>query len=177
MQHSSPGHGVRGAEAQLCARRHSLGIIIGVAAVIVMMALGDGARQSITSRIQSPGTNVDARRVNRAGGVQMGGGATTTLTAADAAATGGGAECGRRQLNTRQQVGRARQLADAVQAPEALPDVRLAGGVRGLLRRLVVARADKVAGHRAGRPDQLFGVSTDPTGQIRIANQPFRVIG
>ena len=36
----------------------SLGIIIGVAAVIVMMALGDGARQSITSRIQSLGTNV-----------------------------------------------------------------------------------------------------------------------
>ena len=36
----------------------ALGIIIGVAAVIVMMALGNGARASIESRIRSAGTNL-----------------------------------------------------------------------------------------------------------------------
>jgi len=36
----------------------ALGLIIGVAAVIVMVAIGSGARSSIESRIRSAGTNV-----------------------------------------------------------------------------------------------------------------------
>ena len=36
----------------------SLGIIMGVAAVIVMMALGDGAQASIEQRMSSLGTDV-----------------------------------------------------------------------------------------------------------------------
>jgi ABC-type antimicrobial peptide transport system permease subunit len=41
-----------------------------------------------------------------------------------------------------------------------------------------VARADKVVVLGAGVRDQLFGTSADPTGQVvRIANQPFRVVG
>ena len=39
----------------------ALGIIIGVAAVIVMMALGNGARASIESRIRSAGHEPDHR--------------------------------------------------------------------------------------------------------------------
>ncbi len=36
----------------------SLGVIMGVAAVIVMMALGDGAKASIEQRVASLGTNI-----------------------------------------------------------------------------------------------------------------------
>jgi ABC-type antimicrobial peptide transport system permease subunit len=45
----------------------ALGLIIGVAAVIVMVAIGNGARSSIESRIRSAGTNVGdhLRRLER----------------------------------------------------------------------------------------------------------------
>ena len=66
----------------------ALGLIIGVAAVIVMVAIGNGARSSIESRIRSAGTNVVTISAgsNAFGPVRQGSGATTTLTAADAAA-------------------------------------------------------------------------------------------
>ena len=64
----------------------ALGIIIGVGAVIVMMAIGDGARQSIESRIRSAGTNLVIVTPGSAtvGGARLGQGAVTTLDRADA---------------------------------------------------------------------------------------------
>ena len=60
----------------------ALGMIIGVAAVIVMVALGNGARASIETQIQSAGSNIVM--VNAGSGgfgpVRQGQGATTTLT-------------------------------------------------------------------------------------------------
>lgn len=47
-----------------------LGIVIGIAAVIAMIALGNGAQQSVQARIQAFGTNllqVDATRVSQNG--------------------------------------------------------------------------------------------------------------
>src|SRR4051812_38733343 len=66
----------------------SLGVIMGVAAVIVMMALGDGAKASIEQRVASLGTNIITVSAGSAnvGGVRMGQGAVTTLTPADAEA-------------------------------------------------------------------------------------------
>ncbi len=66
----------------------SLGVIMGVAAVIVMMALGDGAKASIEQRVSSLGTDVLTVSAGSAnvGGVRTGQGAVTTLTPADAAA-------------------------------------------------------------------------------------------
>src|SRR5262249_37881725 len=49
-----------------------LGIVIGIAAVIAMIALGDGAQQSVRSRIARLGTTtlqIDAQWV-RVGGIQ-----------------------------------------------------------------------------------------------------------
>src|SRR6185503_8949022 len=57
----------------------ALGMIIGVAAVIVMVAIGTGARMSIEQQIRSAGANAF-------GPVRQGQGAVTTLTASDAAA-------------------------------------------------------------------------------------------
>jgi putative ABC transport system permease protein len=164
----------------------SLGIIIGVGAVIVMMALGTGARESITSRIQSLGTNVVTVSAGsfQMGGVRMGGGATTSLTPADAqaildevpnvVAVSPG-------LNTRQQIiGAAGNWQTQIQGTGAsLPQVRAwPVDIGSFFDEQSVVRADKVAVLGAITRDQLFGENADPVGQIvRIANQPFRVIG
>ena len=63
-----------------------LGMIIGVAAVITMVALGTGAQSSIESQIQSAGTNmilVNAGNFTQ-GGVRQGQGNASTLTPDDA---------------------------------------------------------------------------------------------
>src|ERR1051325_9912429 len=65
-----------------------LGMIIGVAAVITMVALGTGAQSSIESQIQSAGTNmimVMAGNFSQ-GGVRQGQGNASTLTPDDAVA-------------------------------------------------------------------------------------------
>jgi putative ABC transport system permease protein len=66
----------------------ALGVIIGVASVIAMIAIGSGARQRIAEQLESMGTNslvVRAGSVTR-GGVRTGAGTITSLTRADAAA-------------------------------------------------------------------------------------------
>src|SRR6185369_11762774 len=58
-----------------------LGIVIGVAAVIAMVGVGQGAQQKVQDQIASMGTNliyVSAGSVNR-GGTHLGAGATKTL--------------------------------------------------------------------------------------------------
>jgi ABC-type lipoprotein release transport system permease subunit len=65
----------------------ALGMIIGVAAVIVMVAIGTGARTSIETQVKSAGTNiVNVLAGAGFGPVRGGQGATTTLTPADAEA-------------------------------------------------------------------------------------------
>ena len=63
-----------------------LGIVIGVAAVISLMAIGRGVQQSITERIQSLGSNLLFVRPGQASsaGVFGGQGSATTLTLEDA---------------------------------------------------------------------------------------------
>jgi hypothetical protein len=65
-----------------------LGMIIGVAAVIAMVALGAGAQQSIESQIRSAGTNLIIVSAGNwtTGGVRHGQGASNTLTREDAEA-------------------------------------------------------------------------------------------
>jgi putative ABC transport system permease protein len=65
-----------------------LGIIIGVAAVIAMVAIGSGARERVTSQIKSLGANlaiIQSGNVTQ-GGVRLGAGASSTLTDEDASA-------------------------------------------------------------------------------------------
>ena len=63
-----------------------LGIVIGVAAVISLMAIGQGVQESITSRIESLGSNllfVQPGDSNQ-GGIRGGAGSAATLTLKDA---------------------------------------------------------------------------------------------
>src|SRR5437764_14452703 len=72
----------------------TLGMIIGVAAVMTMVALGNGAQQSVEQDVRSAGTNlihVNAGNYTRGGeesNIATGLGAATTLTRDDADAIG-----------------------------------------------------------------------------------------
>jgi putative ABC transport system permease protein len=65
-----------------------LGIIIGVGAVIAMLAIGQGAQYSVEQQINSLGTNVliVLPGTQQTGGISVGAGSTTTLTPDDALA-------------------------------------------------------------------------------------------
>ncbi|PKQ31719.1 MAG: macrolide ABC transporter permease [Actinobacteria bacterium HGW-Actinobacteria-2] len=83
---------VRTAIAALNARRMRslltmLGILIGIAAVMLTVGLGQGAQQQITSQINSLGSNmiiVTPSQTTTSGGFRGGGGAASTLTTQDA---------------------------------------------------------------------------------------------
>ena len=163
----------------------ALGIIIGVGAVIVMMAIGDGARQSIESRIRSAGTNLVIVMPGSAtvGGARLGQGAMTTLDAADAEALRQvpGVAAVSPGVNTRGQiVASAGNWSTQIQgAGDELATIRSWSIDSGsFFSAGDVTRAAKVAVLGAVVRDQVFGTGTDPTGEtVRISNQPFRVIG
>lgn len=64
----------------------ALGMVIGVAAVIVMLAVGSGAQKSINDSIASMGSNlfIVSSGSASAGGARLGGGQAPTLTLGDA---------------------------------------------------------------------------------------------
>jgi putative ABC transport system permease protein len=162
-----------------------LGMIIGVSAVITMVALGSGAQASIDAQIQSAGTNtiiVMAGNFTQ-GGVRQGQGNASTLVPDDAAAI--------RQLpgvlyvaagsNTRGQVVAGNQNWNTqVQGTDV--DLPLINAWPTQLGAFFIPQdvttAAKVAVLGTVVRDQLFGPGADPTGQvIRIQNQPFTVVG
>ncbi|MFN7277875.1 MAG: ABC transporter permease, partial [Betaproteobacteria bacterium] len=65
-----------------------LGMMIGVAAVVIMLAVGQGAQRAVRQSIATLGTNLFlvVSSVSSAGGVRGGAGSAPTLTLADAAA-------------------------------------------------------------------------------------------
>jgi putative ABC transport system permease protein len=164
----------------------ALGMIIGVAAVIVMVAIGTGARTSIEKQIQSAGSNIVM--VNAGSGgfgpVRQGQGAVTTLTADDASAIRErvpGIRYLSPTLNTRSQI-----IADVSNwntqiqgANEQLPSIRSWPMEYGsFFTEQDVRSAAKVVVLGAVARNQLFGDGTDPVGSlVRINNQPFKVVG
>ena len=66
----------------------SLGIIIGVSAVIIMMAIGEGSKQRIAKEIESTGSNIITvmSGSSTAGGVRGGSGTKPTITLKDSQA-------------------------------------------------------------------------------------------
>jgi len=162
-----------------------LGMIIGVAAVITMVALGTGAQTSIESQIQSAGTNmiiVSAGNFTQ-GGVRQGQGNASTLTPDDANAIRSvpGVQYVAAGVNTRGQLVAANQnWGTQVQGTDVdMPLIRSWPTELGaFFPAQDVATASKVAVLGSVVRDQLFGPEVDPTGQvIRINNQPFTVSG
>jgi putative ABC transport system permease protein len=161
-----------------------LGMIIGVAAVITMVALGTGAQTSIEAQIQSAGTNmimVSAGNFS-SGGVRQGQGNASTLTPDDATAFRAvdGVQYVAAASNTRGQLVAGNQnWGTQVQGTDVdMPAIRSWHVDDGaFFGPQDVAGASKVAVLGTVVRDQLFGDS-EPVGQvIRINNQPFTVLG
>jgi len=162
-----------------------LGIVIGVAAVIAMMAVGSGAREQVNRQIKSLGSNliqVVPGNVT-SGGVRMGSGQSSTLTDEDARAiageipavqvaapilrgsgqmVAGGANWSAGIMGVTPEFFEAREWP-VVQGREFTPDEASRGGQVILLGQ-TVAR-------------QLFGEDVPVGQQIRVRNVPFEVIG
>jgi putative ABC transport system permease protein len=162
-----------------------LGIIIGVAAVIAMVAVGSGATARIQQQIQSIGSNLILVVPGSitTGGIRLGSGATTTLTEDDARAIQ--AECPAVAVVAPASRGGAQvtfgnsNWATAIlgTTPEYLT-IRDLSTLEG--RPLTSQDGDsssRVAMLGQTVVQNLFGDS-DPVGQvIRIKNVPFTVTG
>lgn len=162
-----------------------LGIVIGVAAVIAMVGVGQGAQQKVQDQIASMGTNliyVSAGSVNR-GGTHLGAGATKTLTDDDMkaivrevptvsdVAPGAGASV--------QVVYENQNWSTRVNGTEpqyfTIRDWQIARG--SSFTDDDVSHSANVAVLGATVQQNLFG-NSDPVGQtIRIGALPFQVVG
>jgi len=162
-----------------------LGIIIGVGAVIAMVAIGEGAKSTIRAQIASLGTNVLVvlPGSNSQGGVRLGLGNVNTLVDADARAMVRelpSVSFASPVLRRPEQLVAGNlnwgTLAQGV-APEFQPirDWQLADG--RFLHEGDMESAAKVAviGETVAR--QLFGNDNPIDAVIRIRNIPFRVVG
>jgi putative ABC transport system permease protein len=162
-----------------------LGMIIGVAAVITMVALGTGAQTSIEAQIQSAGTNmimVNAGNFSQ-GGVRMGQGNASTLVPDDGVAISQlpGIQYVAAQSNTRGQVvaGNLNWNTQVQGTDVDMPLIRSWPTTSGaFFTAQDVNTAAKVAVLGSVLRDQLFAPDVDPVGQIiRISHQPFTVVG
>jgi putative ABC transport system permease protein len=162
-----------------------LGIIIGVGAVIAMLAVGTGASKKIADQISSMGSNLIMilPGATTAGGVRMGSGTQPTLTTADAEAI-------RKESPAVQDV--APVLSGVAQV--VYGHQNWSTGIVGTYPSMLIVRDWPLATGRSfteqdvksatkvcllGQTvvDNLFG-DTDPVGQfIRIKNVPFTVTG
>ena len=163
-----------------------LGLIIGIAAVITLDAMGAGAQQQIEAQIQSAGTNLIMVRAGNwsRGGVSHGMGSSPRLKAKDVDAIREqvpGAQYLTASVSTRDQVVAAGQnwLTRIEGADVELPLIRFWDVDLGTFFTTTdVTSAAKVAVLGSVVRDNLFGEGTDPVGQtIRIRNQSFKVIG
>ena len=162
-----------------------LGIIIGVGAVIVMVAVGQGAKSEIQRRIDNLGTNmiVVTQAATRQGGVSQGAGSAGRLTIDDYLAL-------QREglllshvspvvVAPSQIIGNGtnwRSLVDGVSLDyQAIRDWTIASGRYFDQSDLQTRRKVAVIGKTVA--DNLFP-GQDPVGaQIRVRNEPFQVIG
>jgi putative ABC transport system permease protein len=162
-----------------------LGMIIGVAAVITMVALGTGAQSSIEAQIQTAGTNmiiVQAGNFTQ-GGVRQGQGNASTLTPDDSGeiAKLPGVQYAAAGVNTRGQMVAGNQNWNTqLQGTDVdLPLIRSWNVDQGsFFTSIDVTTASKVVVLGSIVRDQLFGPDVNPVGQvIRIQNQPFTIVG
>ena len=168
----------------------TLGVVIGVAAVIAMVALGNGARASVERTLKTAGTSivqVSAGNYTKGGesmNIASGLGASTTLTRDDAAAI--------RALDNVEHVAAGlRSRTFIVASPEArvftvvhgtepsLADIHgwtwLEG--EGFTDDDVEGGAAKVVMGRLAAA-RLFGDGVDPTGRtVKIHDRDFEVVG
>lgn len=163
-----------------------LGIIIGVASVIAMLAIGEGSKQKIRKQISSMGTNMVMVMPNfqRRGGVSLGASGSVALKYSDVEAL----------------------RAEATEITAVSPEVRASGQViysnqntqttiYGVSEEYLAIKKLEIVSGRTFNANEvknmskvcilgqtvvenLFGAGADPIGlSIRIKNLPFQIIG
>ena len=162
-----------------------LGIVIGVAAVIAMLSIGRGVEASITSRIESIGTNLVyvTPGSSREGGVHGAAGTAGTLTLDDAEALADlpEVEAVSAQTNSMVQIvyeglNTRTRVMGVTPGYETVSSLTLEDGVfitedDQTARSLVVVLGNSVA-------EELFGDTAGVVGQrVRLNGQPYEVIG
>lgn len=163
----------------------ALGIIIGVAAVVSMVSVGNGAQASITRQVSALGENLLTvfAGSKQTGGVSAGQGSASTLTVADAMAIA-------REVpevmaispevsSSAQAIANGRNWSTSVmgESPEYLTirDWKLAAGSIFTEREVRSAATVAVIGSKTAM--ELFG-PLNPIGEsVRINNIPFTIIG
>lgn len=165
-----------------------LGIVIGIASVIVMLAIGNGAQASITSSINSLGSNI--LTITGGGGRQAGGGPNAgrsnqqTLTLDDAKAIQDKISLAKEvspEITTRAQVigggnNTNTTILGAAPAYEEARAITLSDGI--FFSEAQYRSAARVAVIGPTTRDDLFGIGADVVGQeIRIAGNRFMILG
>ena len=163
-----------------------LGIVIGIASVITMVAIGQGAQASIASSIESIGSNLIIVRpgAQRTAGVSSGAGSSATLTVDDANAikneianvSAVAPEDSKRAQVTAKGTNTNTQIVGTVSDYATVRNIAMDSGT--FITDQAVKSSAKVAVLGATTRDDLFGVNANPVGQvIRIKNVDFDVIG
>lgn len=165
-----------------------LGIVIGIASVIVMLAIGNGAQASIASSISSLGSNI--LTVTGGGGNRVGGGANLgrsnqqTLTLDDAKAVREKITLAKEvspELNSRSQVVAGNNntnttIVGVVPEYEQAHSMTIEDGT--FISDAQYRSGAKVAVLGPTTRDDLFGVGVDAIGQeVKIGGNRFIVIG
>ena len=163
----------------------ALGIIIGVAAVVAMVAIGNGAQAHITSQISALGQNLLTvfAGSKHSGGVNSGLGSASTITLADAEAIGREitdvTAVSPEDSSTAQAIANGRNWSTTVvgESPDYLKirDWKLTAG--SMFTEREVRGAAKIAVIGSKTANELFG-PLNPVGQsVRVKNIPFVIIG
>ncbi|MCX6763458.1 MAG: ABC transporter permease [Candidatus Moranbacteria bacterium] len=163
-----------------------LGIVIGIASVITMVAIGQGAQATIEKNIQAIGSNLIMVMPGsqRGEGVSQGRGSAQTLTIEDADAirsTIQGIKAVAPEVSRRNQVtakgnNTNTQIVGTVQDYLTARNIKMDTG--SFFNDQQIKGSAKVAVLGATARDDLFGANSNPIGQsIRIRNNDFQVIG
>ena len=162
-----------------------LGIVIGIASVITMVAIGQGAQSTIASSIESIGSNliIIMPGSQRSGGFNLGRGSAQTLTMSDANAISAilDVKAVAPEVSRRYQI-TAKGTNTNTEVNGTTPDYTEVRNVQIDLGNFIttqnVSSSAKVAVLGPSTRDDLFGENTNPVGQsIRINNVSFVVIG
>ncbi|HRZ95485.1 MAG TPA: ABC transporter permease [Candidatus Moranbacteria bacterium] len=163
-----------------------LGIVIGIASVITMVAIGQGAKNSISSSIEAIGSNliIVMPGSQRVGGINQGGGSAQSLTIEDADAIKiqiSSIKAVAPSITKRYQV-TAKGNNTNTQAIGTTEDYMVARNVSmdagSFFNTQQMKSSAKVAVIGPSVRDDLFGENVNPVGQtIRINNMDFQIVG
>ncbi len=163
-----------------------LGIIIGVASVIAMLALGEGSKRSITDEMSSMGSNLVMVMPNfqRRGGVSLGASISMALKYSDVTAIRNEAasiSAVSPTVNANGQViyGNQNTQTSVYGVSEEYIDIRKMKIQSGrIFTETEIRSMAKVCILGQTVVENLFGEGADPVGiSIRIKNLPFEIIG